>query len=345
MSNKKRITFSICIIFLLTFCITPNIYAQQKPETERIDDLRDMLKNDYFNLSMLIQPKFDFAFDENGTRGFNVTQARFKGDGKLDGGFSYKLHFDVADSFTLLDAEIGYALSEDATIIVGAQKPGISYEFLTGPNKIDFVSRSYIVSALTQNRDFGVKLTGSLSDVFNYTVGMYNGNRLNANDNNKFYYVGRLGYSSNTDNGTLIAGVNASYGEQSNTRIANGSLPNIDGERIIYGGDIRYENNRLILASELLGASLEYLNFTDTHHVFGLHITGGYKFTDRSRALIRFENLDSEQFGVFLNQERLVFGFTHYPTSQTAFRINYLLPTDDTSIENHGLALNYQLEF
>ncbi|MDR9417962.1 porin [Gracilimonas sp.] len=339
----RKFKYQLLWVIILFIGIMPmDLTAQENSESERIDALKEMVKSESFNLGMLIQSRAVFSFDDNGTRTFSVPQARFKGTGTLDGGFSYNLHFDVADGFTLLDAQIGYAVNEQTTFTVGAQKPGISYEFLTGPHKIDFVTRSLVVTALTQNREFGAKLAGGYQSGFSYSLGIFNGNRLNQNDNNKFYYASRFAYETSINNeGNLIVGVNGSYGEQSNTSIASVSLPNIEGERIIYGGDFRFENTKVILASELLAANLEYTGFTEEDNVFGMHLTGGFKF-EKSEVLARFENLNTNLLN---DQERLVFGYTRYPTQQTAFRINYLLPLDDTSFSNQGLALNYQITF
>ena len=339
--DKLKYLILACLI-AVAGSFTTESTAQNTSDTEHIDALKDMLKSESFSLGMLIQSRAVFSFDENGARGFSVPQARFKGSGSLDGGFNYKLHFDVADGFTLLDAEIGYAINEQSTLTVGAQKPGISYEFLTGPNKIDFVTRSLVVTALTQNRDFGARLSGNYASGFNYSLGVFNGNGLNANDNNKFYYAARFAYETEVQgDGSFVAGVNGSYGEQSNTPISSGTLPNIDGERTIFGGDFRFENSTFILASEVLAANLEYTGFNEADNVMGLHVTGGLKL-DKSELLARYDNLSSD----FRNdQDRIVLGFTRYPTSQTAFRINYLVPLDDSSFDNHGLALNYQIEF
>ncbi|SMO47165.1 porin [Gracilimonas mengyeensis] len=333
-------------IFLTVFCIagiaSADLKAQQSSENELINELRKMVKSEAFNISSLIMARSTIDFDSDGTRRMTVPQARLKVTGKLDGGFSYNLHFDAADNSILLDAIIGYKISDGANFTVGAQKPGISYEFLTGPHKIDFVSRSQVVTALTQNRDIGAKLSGDLNDNFNYSVGIFNGNSLNSNDNNKFYYAGRLGFSS--DEGTLVGGVNAAFGDKNGTSITGKVLPAIDGERVIYGGDLRFENSQVILATEVLGASLEYAGIPDKDNVFGFHVTGGYKFSEKVEMLARYEQFNSDVLSS-VETERAVIGYTHYPTGQTAFRINYLLPLDDSAFENHGLALNYQISF
>lgn len=335
---------SLLILTLLTLLGSiQELSAQQQSETRLIDQLNDKVKSEYFNLSTLIQAHGNFAFDKDaapGNRGFTVPQARFKVSGKLDGGVSYNIHVDAARDNILLDAEIGYQFNEKATVVVGAQKPGISYEFMTAPHKIDFYRRTYAVVALTQNRDFGIRLKGDLSETLNYSIGMFNGNGLAINNDNSFYYAGRLAYSSvNKESGSIEAGINLSYGEQTNTPIAGGILPNIDGERLTYGGDIRYENNKLIFASEVLAANLDYTGFTESDTVYGFHLTGGYKVNEKGAALVRYEMFESDLLGAGIDQERILLGYKSQITSQTGFRINYLMPLDGAEFEDHGLVL------
>jgi len=265
----------------------------------------------------------------------------------LDGGFSYKIYVDMADQFNLLDAEIGYMLNEDHQVIVGAQKPGFSKEFLTAPQAIDFYRRTFAVVALTQERDFGIRFAGDLSETMNYSMGMFNGNGLTRNNDNNFYYVGRLGYNTETnESGNIEGGLNFSYGELSNSSIAGGILPNIDGDRITFGGDIRFENEQLILATEVLGAELEYTGFTEADNVFGFHVTGGYKIDNNSTLLARYETLQSDLLGAGIDQDRILLGYTGDPTPQTRYRINYLLPVNDGSeFKDHGVVVTMSLAF
>jgi hypothetical protein len=328
-----------------------SILAQEKQgNSDKIEELRSKIKGEVFNVSTMILVQGDFAFDKDaaaGARGFNVPQARFKINGKLDRGFSYKLYVDGADKFILLDAEIGYMLNENMQMIVGAQKPGISKEFLTGPQNIDFYRRTFAVVALTQERDFGIRLTGDLSENVNYSVGIFNGNGLAGNNDNNFYYAGRFGYRSGVEeSGITDGGLNFSYGEISNSSIAGGVLPNIDGDRITYGGDFRFENESLILATEVLGAKLEYTGYAEADNVFGFHVTGGYKIDHNSTILIRYETFQSDLLGPDVDQDRILLGYTGEPTTETRYRINYLLPVNDgAGFKDHGIVMTMSLDF
>lgn len=341
MKMIRYIISGIISVLILTF--SAEVSAQDNSERDKIEALNEMVKSEVFNVSGLIHTREIFNFEENGSRYFQVPHARIRINGKLDGGFSYNVHFDAAAASKVVDAFVGYKMSERANITIGIQKPGVSYEFLMPPHKVDFVTRSTVVSTLTSHRDIGVKLHGSLTDILNYTFGVYNGNGYGANDNNKFFYTGRLDLDKSREGKKLIIGVNASYGEHA-SRDLSSNLLTIDGERITYGGDMRYETERIIIASELLGAQMEYVGFTEADNVFGVHLTSGYKVTERSHVLLRYDHFESELLPA-ADQEKIVIGFNRYPTSNTGFKINYLLPLDDTAFSNHGLALNYYLSF
>lgn len=341
----------VAIVFVATGIVSTKVTAQDNSgNSERIEELRQKLKSESFNMGALILTQADFAFDKDasaGTRGFTVPQVRFILKGALDGGFSYKIQADFADEFTLLDAKISYKLSEKASIIVGSQVPGISAEFLTGPHNIDFYTRSYPVIALVQERDFGARLAGDLSDIFNYSVGVFNGNGLAPNKDNNFYYVGRLGFAANKNRtGLLKGGLNLSYGEMTNTSIAGGVLPNVDGDRFTYGGDVRYENETLILGTEVLAANLEYIGFPESDNVYGFHVTGGYKFNKKSTVMARYETLQSELLGAGIDRDRVLLGYKGSPTTETGFRINYLIPlSDNTEFKDHGIVMTMHIGF
>lgn len=347
MNHKNIIKYSLTAIFLILFFLGSDIQAQDSDQS-LYDQFKENLKTEYFQFGGFVQFRTNVAFGDPvkpGETGFSIPQARLKFNGNLNGGFSYKFQIDVADSYILTDAVVGYKYNSAFKVSFGAQKPGISAEFLQHPGSQEFASRSLIVRALTQNREMGVRFDGSLSENLSYSAGVFNGNRLGKNDNNQFYYTGRLAYSNEvSEGGVLDVGINAAYGEQNDTRIASGSLPNIDGERTIYGGDFRFENDLLILSSEVLAGNLEYTGFTGADNVFGYHLTGAYKFTDKTEGLVRWDAIQSDLLPQ-ANRELIWLGFNAYPTGQTKVQLSYGIPADNSEFENHALTAHVHIKF
>lgn len=108
--------------------------------------------------------------------GTSVTQTRFRGP-------------------VLEDAQIEYIRNPLAVPWIGQGKSFFGRQQLISSGRQQFVDRSIVDDAFAGMRQQGLGLTGAPeSKVFEYNLGVYNGNGLNAetNDNDEFMYVGRL---------------------------------------------------------------------------------------------------------------------------------------------------------
>lgn len=349
----NRSVFASVTGIIVTLCIlagplTGSLYAQSS-DTDPGSQLREQLKNEYFSLSSFIQFRGVGEFGEpdgvNET-GFFLPHARLKINGKLSSDFSYNVHVDVADASILMDAVVGYHYNSAFNIAAGAQKPGISAEFLQSPGAQEFSSRSQVVSALSQNRELGVRFYGSSENGLNYSVGIFNGNRLNINDNNSFYYAGRLGYAAEVgEDGMLEVGGNMGYSDDRGTTIGNGRTGFISGDRLVYGADFRYVNSGFLLYSEILAAELDsdLNNYSEPLNVFGYHISAGYFLTDDSQVVARWDSYDTDLLTE--SSDLILLGWNVFPTDHTKFQINYRIPAGDAGFENHGVVANFNIGF
>lgn len=185
---------------------------------------------------------------------------------------------------------------------------------------------------------------GMLSEEIQYSIGMFNGNRFSANDNNSFYYAARLADLQDIgDKGTLELGLNAAYGNNSDSRIGAGLLPNIQGKRVVFGGDIRLESGPVLLSSEVLFSTLEYVPGNDDE-VSGFHVTAGYWLTPAVLTLIRLDHIHSDQISS-IARDLVILGSNLFPTSQTEIQINYAVPLSDPAVDEHQVMLNFQISF
>ncbi|MBO6587296.1 MAG: hypothetical protein JJ953_14390 [Gracilimonas sp.] len=336
------------LLLAVTFSLL-NFSAVAQDDSSFMDELRELFKNESLSVGALVQVQGLYDFDDQSpasSRSFSLPTARIKLSGKLDGGFNYVVHFDAADNPILLDATAGYSLNNAFNVTAGAQKPGISAEFLKGPQDLDFVSRSQVVKALAENRDIGVRVHGRFDQGLGYSLGMFNGNNLQPNDNDAFYYAGRLSFNAEFNDGTNLAlGANGSYGEQDNKSIAAGTIPFIDGEYAIFGGDLRVENSGFIMGGEFLSALIDYNQsgeFDDT--IMGYQVTGGFKFLEKAQFLVRWDSFQSEDIPA-LNSDEIVIALNYLPTEQTKIRLNYIFPPEQAELENHRIAMNFQIGF
>jgi len=320
--------------------------AQSDDSDSLYDELRALFQDDALSFGALLQSQAEVHWDpeRQGENTFRVADARLKVYGNLDNNFSYVLQTRFTDSPAILDANISYTGNRFA-LTAGAQKPGISGEFLTPASNTDFVNRSQVVSALVQRRDIGLKARFILSPSVYLSGGMFNGtNQKLENSNNTFYYTGRLVfYPDMGENDELRIGVNAAHSNENGTLIGNGFLPQVDGDRTIYGGDIRLESGRLLLSSELLLADLEYAAGIEDE-VRGFQVTGGYRVSEKTQLLLRFDHLESDIIAI-PEEDLLLAGLNLNFTGTTSFQFNYQVNPDDADFGNHRWLAQVQVAF
>lgn len=349
--NRSVILSIIGISIILCLLAGPaagTLHAQSS-DKDLGAQLKDRLKNEYFSLSSFIQFRGVGEFGEpegvNET-GFFLPQARLKLSGKLSSDFSYIIQADVADRSILTDVVIGYHYNKWFNIAAGAQKTGLSAGFNQSPGANEFADRSQAVSALIANRDLGVRFHGSGDNGVSYSLGVFNGNKLNANDNNSFFYAGRLAYSADVgEGGSLTIGGNLGYSNDRNATIGNGRTGVINGDRLVYGADFRYTNSGFLLYSEFAAAELDsdLNNYAESLNVFGYHISAGYFLTNDSQVLARWDSYDTDLLTE--SSDLILLGWNVFPTEHTKFQINYRIPANDAGFENHGVVANFNIGF
>ena len=341
----------LCFISTLSFVQTT--HAQSKDSDSLYDQLRALFEDDVISFGSLLQSQGEVHWDPEspGENTFRFATARFKLYGNLDDHFSYVLQTDFTNSLALLDANIRYTTDHFA-LTAGAQKPGISAEFLTPASSTDLVNRSRVVTSLVNRRDVGLLSRLSVSPSFYVLGGIFNGTNQNLeNNNNTFYYTGRLVFNPDLgDDNELNIGVNVGLSSESGTGtgtiIGNGFFPAVTGERTIYGGDIRVESGRLLLSSELLIGALEYAPGIKDE-VTGYHITGGYWVSEKAQIVLRFDHLENDENDFFTvpAEDLLLAGLNWNWTNTTSFQFNYQINPDDPAFGDHLWLAQVQVAF
>lgn len=348
--------FFIVTLFLMGLVLQPvHVAAQQTdPEENLLESLESFFKQDYLSIGVLLQSQGEFHWDPEISNGqgentFRIPTARLKVNGKLDENFSYLLQMDATRSPALLDIGIGYKVSDRLSFTTGLMKPGISAGYLLPAASTDFVNRPRMVGVLAANRDIGILGEAILAEGIKFTGGMFNGRGQNISSNdNQFYYTGRLQITSDIDEETTLqVGGNIGHGQENGTVIGNGSLPAVDGERFIYGFDLRLEHRAFLFSAELLSSRLEYSPALDDE-VLGYHLTGGFQATDNLQLLLRLDHVSSNELPqtVFPVPEKLLLSGINYTFTEAAsFAFNYRLNPDDFDFSNHAMLAQMQIAF
>ena len=167
------------------------------------------------------------------------------------------------------------------------------------PNPADhnFVDRATITGLLVGSREVGISASGNIGGFYYYT-GLFNGNRVGTNNNNKFYGIGRLQYTLiNLFPGSLQFAVSGSHGDSEGT-ISGSNGPFLRGKRTIMGSDIEVEWNRLYAAAEYLQGELETADLADGKEIIsGYYLTGGVHLSDKIMTLARWQSWSYKEQG------------------------------------------------
>ena len=336
----KRIYITILVVIIL---LMNNARAQEEPLAEQI---QSRIQHEAFTVNALVQAGFRYSLanDEfQGGRTFEAANARLSFRGMLDGKFYYRVFFNMVSEPNLLDAFIGYQQSDALRITAGAMKPKQTQDYIPDPGSTDFIDRTKITGLLVQSREIGVSVDGDVNGFYYYS-GLFNGNKMLSNNNNKFYGIGRLQYTfKNIIPGTLQLAVQGSYGDSPNVR--SGSIgPMLRGERTIYGGDMRLETDHFLLAAEYLAGQLEIADIGNKkEEIRGYYVTAGYKLFKETMLLGRWQSWGFQEMNYRDNQ--FTFGINQNFTSLTSFQFNFdsYLPEDGD--KQLGLSLLLQVQF
>ena len=329
----------LCGIILLT----SSTLAQEEPLAQQI---KSKIQHEAFTVNALLQGGFRYSMKNNdfqGGRTFEAANARLSFRGTLDGKFYYRLFFNMVNEPNLLDAFIGYKQSDALRITVGAMKPKQTQDYMPDPGSTDFIDRTKITGLLVQSREIGISIEGDFNGLYYYS-GLFNGNKLSPNNNNKFYGIGRLQYTSEKIiPGTLQLAVQGSHGDSPNVRC--GSVgPMLRGERTIFGGDVRLETSRILLAAEYLEGQLETVDIVKKKKkISGYYLTSGYEIVKETMFLGRWQSWAFQEKNYRDNQ--FTFGINYNFSSLTSCQINYDVYLPENGSKQQGFSLLLQVQF
>ena len=320
------------------------------------NDLKNGLKSDYFNVSMLLQTNFRYSIEDDyhlqhrylAGRTFQLANARLDIKGNVDGGYFYRMHFNVAREPNLLDAYVGYKYDDRLIITAGRQKPSQSIDFIPAPQDYDFLDRARITRRLVAFRELGVSAQGTLGN-FNYYFGLFNGDDINIGPYNRFYGIGRLQYSiKNVIPGEIILGVSGSQGEGGVIRESHFGGNYWVHERSILGSDIQIKTNKWMFKVEYLHSWLEY-NFDEPVfpsrevELFGYYFSAGYNITEKIQLLGRFQGWNRE--GNYNDNYQTTLGLKYFATPNVSFRLNLDVYKPDYEDRQMGIGAMMQFRF
>lgn len=331
------------MFLLFGIILATELLAQDETFEEKI---KSIIQHEFFTVNVLVQTGFRYSFENNdfqNGRTFEVANARLSFKGIIEDKFYYRVFFNLAREPNLLDAFVGYRFGDCLLITAGAMKPKQTLDYIPDPGSTDFIDRTKITGLLVQSREIGLSAEGNIGGLY-YFTGIFNGNKLSLNNNNKFYGIGRLQYTfADIMAGQLQVAVQGSHGRSDGVR-SGSSGPTLRGERTIYGGDIKMETNKFLLAAEYLEGTLETEDFSDRKEkINGYYFTAGYKFFENTMFLARWQSWSFKQFDFRDNQ--FTFGVNHEFSNITSFQFNFDTFLPEYGDKHYGLSLLIQVQF
>lgn len=336
---KKLPLFIVVLLMPLSLA-----YGQTNSDT--VDDLKDRLKSEEFNVGLLLQSVGVLSLDDdnfNGGRQFELGATRLDIKGQLPSNFIYRLQLDFRRSMSIMDAQVGYRFSDQFRVVTGMFKPYLSADLDPSPAATDFINRARLVGSMLNSRELGITALGE-TEGFNYRFGIYNGNgRQPGNNDNNFLYTSRLGYQVNLeDNGTVDFGLNGAVNTSEGESVGNTGLISA-GDRTIYGAFVKYDSDTFFGTVEFLQTDFELAGSGLDETITGFYATVGNNISEQTQILARFDHLSYDELGNDSN--RVVLGWNYQATRLVSFQVNGLLQFNDGNDNQAGISGNLQFYF
>lgn len=338
----RFILLSGLLICLFAF---PLFAQQSEPISDR---LNERLKSDELRVGVLLQSIGVYSFEDdnfNGGRKFDLGATRVDVRGMVDGNYTYRLQVDLRRSSPVIDAQVGYHLSDEFRFVAGAFKPSLSADLDPSPADTDFINRARQVGAMMNSREIGVTALGDFESGLNYRFGIYNGTGLSRQNDNKFLYTARVGYSTDLDPGSLELGFQGAVNQTQLEQVGNTGLTS-QGDRTLFGGFFKFDLGQIFGTVEYLQTQFDLATDQGVEEtISGFYGTLGNRISQNNELLIRWDRLD---FDVTDSASDLFsLGWNHQATSLISFQVNALfrIDDDDTMDDQFGISGNFQFSF
>jgi phosphate-selective porin len=262
---------------------------------------------------------------------FLLRRVRLNASGSFAEDISFKVEADFGNNSIsartgaagqLTDAFASWTKYPAASLRAGQFKTPFGYEQLLPDTKIYTIERSLPNDRLTLGRQVGAMVYGEVADKrLGYSVASYNGTGTNngGNDNQKFLWVQRLGYTA-YEGKVGDKKVKLSLGENYFTTKDRGTFT---GRREGLGFDAQLGFGPGELQAEWLRSESSPATGSKVE-AEGWAVLGAYNFTKQWQGVVRYETYDSNKATAATTTDLWTFG------------INYLLKGDDLKF-----SLNY----
>ncbi len=261
--------------------------------------------------------KMTYKWNDAGTSNFNINYVRVWLFGDISRQFDYRIQAEFAKP-KLIDAYLRWKPTEAFNIQFGQFHVPFSLEGPLNPTKWETIETAKVVDEITglpDTRDLGVAFYGKFLKtkdehyLFDYNVGIFQGEGKNTDDKNKSKdVIGRLKFFPTKE---LCLTGSYSYGERGEKYIRN--------QRAAAG--IEYQGTAFSLRSEYLWHKQGKGEFAVKND--GCYVVAAYKLGDFAPALrYNFYNQEDRYC-----QSDYIVGLNYSPVKYVKLQLNYTLTT------------------
>ena len=317
---------------------------EQQARLSTLETHTEQIREKLFSMPKIsgyINIPYDYTFAEEGktsSSSFNIKRARLKVSGRIAKKIEYCMQADFAGTPKIVDAYVkynfrpwlGFQAGQSKTIFSLENKvyAPLALETIEYTNSSNALAGSADVSGMkSTGRDVGITAFGSVLrregfDILEYAIAVYNGNGINAKDDNKSKDVA-AGININPCRNFTIA-ASAYFGQFGKEYY----------HRDRYSVAVEYENSRLLFRSEYLYGSTG--SAAGTFCTQGGYATLSYWVLPCLRPVLRYDVLQRDTASAVLQNEYLV-GLDYWPIKKhLRLQANYTY-TDYASINHKNM--------
>ncbi|MDR1793338.1 MAG: OprO/OprP family phosphate-selective porin [Bacteroidales bacterium] len=335
-----KIVRNICFLFVGFVVISTSLCSQNQSDSAFVEKVR---KWENFVSKM---PKFSgfvnarYQWGDN-LSSFDIRRVRLSVTGDINKMFDYKMQIEFM-SPKILDAYARVKIKPYFSVQAGQFKVPFSIESAYSPLTMECADNSLAISKLVgysdlsgisaNGRDIGVMIYGSAGKmtskrgkdfyVFNYSVGIFNGNGINIKDRNlNKDVVGRININPLKDLTISASGYYGSYYANDSTQYAT---------RNRASAGILYDDQKLLIRGEYTHG------WTNKVESYGFNAVAAYTFIKKLQPILRFDYFKEN----ILQQEvqmNYTASFKYLIVKNFGLQISYTYQTFKDKSKNSGL--------
>ena len=252
--------------------------------------------------------------------GFDIRRVYLNATGSVSKVISYKLQADLAGTPRVLDAYVDWKPTTFIGLQVGQFKVPYTLENPYSPTTLETADNSQVITALVTDidgnknngRDIGLSVNGSLFlqkgfNLIEYKLGAFNGNVINALDNNSSKdYVGSLLINPLKSVSLSASYYGGEYGPESTKYNRN---------RTAFGA--RYDDGKLLVRGEYLNGA------TNSKNSEGYYLVAAYYVTNQLQPVLKYDFYQSDKTNVNSPITNYLVGLNYWATPKVRVQANY----------------------